>query len=390
MSVVNFPNKKPNKKKIAFCILIFAIILFSIIFKIIYTYNLSFRRFVDLNVLRKEIKNDTLSTIELNSEEDNFYCSYDKYIAIINKKILYIYNSSGEKLEEYDINIASPIFSYNNKFLLIGEENGSNIYLISGTNVVYQKTIEGNISNVNVNKNGYASIITSGNSYKSIILSFDLKGNELFKTYISTNLAIISCISHDNKYLSIGEIDYSGSIIKSTIKTISIENAKNNPSNSIISVYSLENNLLLTNLKYNTKNTVIFSTNSTINLLDVINNSNSVISTFENKYDFIDINLSNNFIYTYNESFGLSNTLIANIYNYSSQSVNTYKFNGSIKSIYTNENKIALNTGSEIHFINTNGWLIKKYISYNEIKNILLGDNIAGIVYKNKIEIIEI
>ncbi len=50
-------------------------------------------------------------------------------------------------------------------------------------------------------------------------------------------------------------------------------------------------------------------------------------------------------------------------------------------------NNIALNLGSSIDFINTNGWLVKKYISEKEIKDIVLAEQIAGIVYKDKIEI---
>jgi len=46
--------------------------------------------------------------------------------------------------------------------------------------------------------------------------------------------------------------------------------------------------------------------------------------------------------------------------------------------------------GSEVHFVNTNGWLAKKYISTQEIKDVVIGSGIAGIVYKDKIEIINL
>lgn len=48
---------------------------------------------------------------------------------------------------------------------------------------------------------------------------------------------------------------------------------------------------------------------------------------------------------------------------------------------------IALNLGSRIDFINTNGWLVKKYISEKEIQDIVIAEKVAGIVYKDKIEI---
>lgn len=69
---------------------------------------------------------------------------------------------------------------------------------------------------------------------------------------------------------------------------------------------------------------------------------------------------------------------------------NVYTIKSIIKEIYTHSDNIALNIGSEVHFINTNGWLIKKYVSEQEIKNIVISDKIAGIIYKNKIDIINI
>ena len=66
---------------------------------------------------------------------------------------------------------------------------------------------------------------------------------------------------------------------------------------------------------------------------------------------------------------------------------NIYTAKGAIKDIKTYANKIAINLGSSVEFINTNGWLVKKYISEKEVKDIVIGENIVGIVYKDKVEI---
>lgn len=390
MSVIDFPKKKLNKKKFAIFIII-CIILFSILVSsIVYCFSPSFRKFIDIYIFRKEIHSDKLPTIEISSNEDYFFHAYDKYITILNKKTLYSYNSSGENIAENNINISTPIFANNNKFLVIAENNGSNIYLISGTNIVWQNTLEGKISKISVNKNGYVSAIISGTSYKSIVISFDTKGNELFKTYISSNLAISADISNDNKYLSIAEIDYSGSIIKSMVKNISIEKAKTDPTNSVVYTYNFNENELLSNIKYQDKNNLVCLTNENIYLLNITDSVDNKIMTIENNYEFIDINLKNHLLYTYNNYFNFSNISYINILNTQNNSKNIYEFKGTIKSIYTNEQKIAINNGSEIHFISLNGWLIKKYSSYNQISNIILADSVAGIIYKDEIKIIEI
>jgi len=390
MSVIDFPKKKLNKKKLAIFIVICSIIFLILLSSIIYCFSPTFRKFIDIYIFRKEIDYDKLPGIEITSSEDYFFHAYDKYITILNKKNLYTYNSSGEIIAENDVNISSPIFANKNKFLAIAENNGSNIYLISGTNIVWQNSLEGKISKISVNKNGYVSVIVSGTSYKSIVVSFDAKGKELFKTYISSNLALSTEISNDNKYLSIAEIDYSGSIIKSMVKNISIEKAKTDPTNSVVYTYNFNDNELLTNIKYQDKNNLICLTNENVYLLNIADSIDEQIMKIENNYEFIDINLKNNLLYTYNNYSNFTNTSYINILNPQNNAKNIYQFKGSIKSIYSNEQKIAINTGSEIHFIGLNGWLIKKYDSYNEINNIILGDSIAGIIYKDKIKIVEI
>ena len=60
------------------------------------------------------------------------------------------------------------------------------------------------------------------------------------------------------------------------------------------------------------------------------------------------------------------------------------------KSIKTYDNVVALNLGTEIDFINTNGWLIKKYTASRNIKDVVLCGSIAGIIYKDKIELINL
>ena len=78
------------------------------------------------------------------------------------------------------------------------------------------------------------------------------------------------------------------------------------------------------------------------------------------------------------------------IVNINSKKTSTYMLDGVAKEIYSYNDTIAINLGSEVHFISTNGWLKKKYTSSQEIKKIVLGSSCAGIIYRNKIEIIDI
>ena len=69
---------------------------------------------------------------------------------------------------------------------------------------------------------------------------------------------------------------------------------------------------------------------------------------------------------------------------------NIYTIEKVAKSVVTYNNVIGVNLGNEIYFIDTNAWLIKRYYSSQVIEKIVLGDGIAGVIYGDKIEIINL
>ena len=81
---------------------------------------------------------------------------------------------------------------------------------------------------------------------------------------------------------------------------------------------------------------------------------------------------------------------MANIINSDNKSTSSYTAESVTKEIYTSDNIIALNLGSEVEFINTSGWLVKKYKAEQEITSIVISNSVAGIVYRDKIEIINL
>lgn len=394
MNLYNFTNydfnnkKKIKKKKVV--IVVIAIILFLCIFLGIcgYIANYKIRQGIDKYIFRKEVTENNIKNIEISTEENQYIYAFDKYIVTLNKNMLNLYSQFGKKEEELQINISNPIFKSSNRFLGIAEKNGGKLYLISGNSILWQKDIEGNIIKINVNKNGYVSAIVSDTSYKNVIVTFNPEGKELFKTYLSSTTAEDIDISNDNKYLAIAEINISGSIIKSSIKVISIEKAQTDPSNSIVHTYNAENDVLITKIKYQDKNKLVCMYNDKIHL--IIDEQDEVLEDLEkNKINFADIKLNNSFVKSIekNQSVFKANSQIS-IVNLNTKKESIYMLEGIPKNVYTYDSTIALNLGTEVHFINLNGWLIKKYVSDQEIKDIVLGGNIAGIVYRDKIEII--
>lgn len=384
MKKINLNEQTKKKIKVGSIILLIIIIITIIAF---YIGNAQFRTFFDRYILRKEIAENNVISIDISSIENPSIYAYDKYITILSKNKLETYSSSGKKEYEHEIAISDALYASNNRFLAVAQKNGQNLYLISESNLLWQAEIEGEIQKINVNKNGYVSVIISGSSYKTIIATYSPAGKELFKTYLSSTTAIDTSISNDNKYLSIAEINTSGTLIQSNIKIISVEKAQSDPTNSVIYTYNEEVDRLITNIEYQDKNKLLILYDNGINILYEENETNSV-SFQENKITFASINLTNYSSYTIEKTTGLFNTSTQVILkNTQTDKENIYTAEGTIKDIKTCANKIALNLGSRVDFINTNGWLVKKYISEKEIKDIVMAENIAGIIYQDKIEI---
>ncbi len=389
---IQFNNKRLNKRKVIITMVIIILITIVVIISAIYITNTNFRNLMDQYIFRKSVTENNLQYIDINSESNTYIYAYDKYLVTLEKNILTHYNSSAKKESEIKIEISEPIYASDGKYLMIAEKNKQRIYLINNNGIIWQKDIEGTISKINVNKNGYTSVIISGTTYKSVIAVYDRDGKELFKTYLSSTIAMDSSISEDNKYLSFSEINTSGTLIQSSIKTISIDKAKETPSDSIIYTYDAEQNDLIVNMKYHDKNKLVCIYNNGVH----VNNNNKdemLISLNEKdkKVAFSDIELANYAYRVIEKSTGLfkANSTIE-LYNTTTKKQNIYTFDGVAKKIYSYSNIIAIDLGSEVHFIGTNGWLIKKYSSTQEIKDIVIAENLAGIIYRDKVEFINL
>lgn len=369
---------KNKKQLLKFALIILAIIA-VISISTLYIVSKEFRDFIDKYILAKEIVQENAVTIAFEGSGNNYVYAFDSHIVILSGNTLNMYNSSGKQTQSLEMTISKPIFVSDGKYLVVAENGGKKLYLVSGNNILWEKEVEGSISKVNVNKNGYVSVVLAGTSYKVTITTYNGEGKELFSTYLGTTYSVDIDLSDDNKYLAIAEVNSAGTTIKSGIKIVSLEKTE------FIFDKQDMNNELITNVNYQ-DNLVLMNENG---VSCIKNEEKQEIIQFGEDDIFADINLNNHILKVSKKhlnSFNAETTV--EIINTQTKGASIYTIEGVPKSVYTYENIIAINMGTEIHFIGTNGWLIKKYVSSQEIKDIVLGSNIAGIVGKNKVEII--
>ena len=390
--VRNKNKRKINKKKMIITISIIILALIIGITALLYYSSRDVRNFLDQYLFRKNVTQEKLESIELDYDSNINVIAYNKYICILAENKLMEYNSSGKLEHEINLEINNPVYSVNNKYLAISELNSSRLNLISDSKIFWTKNVDGNISKINVNEKGYVSVILTGTAYKSVIVVFDENGNELFKSYLANTIAVDTSISNDNKYLAYAEVNTTGTTIKSNIKVLSIDRAQNDLEAPVLYTYSADSNKLIVNIEYHKNGQLTCMYDTEISSIKDENNTVLMDLTEKGKnINFCNINLDNNVYRAVEENDGIFNTnTIIEIRESGNDKTTVYTVEGVAKDINSFNNVIAVNLGQEIEFINTRGMLLKRYSSVQEVQNVVIGNGIAGIIYKDQVEIINL
>ena len=378
-------NKKIKLKKILK--ILFIIILIILIISIIFLYreNRNVQNFIDENIFRKTISEDNVLSIDIDNTSNTFICAFSNYIGVLNNNTLTAYNSYAKNEFMLNIEITMPIFSSSGKYLAIAEKNGSKIYVIEDKNIVWQGDVEGTIEKITINKNGYLAVALSQTRYRSIVTTYNTNGKELCKTYLSSTYTLDMDISNDNNFLAIAETNLSGIQIKSGIRIIELGKVEQDPENAVIYKEDVDQDSLITSIHYDNENNLVCMLNNKI--IKIENMQKKDIFEYDENALFADINLENEVVQIINVQ---EDELKVKITNTTNLSEREYIINSIPKEIDTKGDIIAINTGSEAYFVNSSGFLNKKYESNQEIIEVITSENIAGIIYKNKIEIIKL
>ena len=284
-----------NIRKIVITCIISSIVVAIIIIFSLYIGKESFRKWVDINVLRKDITSKDVATIDLNVDKNNQIFCYNKYIGILNEKNLKLYNSSGENITDISVNINTALSASNDKYLAIAEKNGQEFCLISDKSYLWKQTVEGEILKIYVNKNGYVALVTTDTTYKSIVTVYDYNGKQILKNYLSSTRVIDVSISNDNKYVAFAEMDTSGTIIKSSVKIISVEKASTNSEESIIYSNETTTSKMLIKVQYQEKNELVCVYDDCVNI--VKDNKENELIKIDDMTSFVSGNLNGSVAY---------------------------------------------------------------------------------------------
>ena len=392
---MNSKNKKKNSrssKKIATKNRnIFLLILFLVFaFVLVYILSPDVRFFIDEKIIGKYVNEENATEIYLNAQNNPQIIVYDNNIGVLEKGELAIYNKSGQLVnmnEKLYIPMATPIIKTNDKHLVLVEKKGKKVFLINDDKIIWNRELDFNINNVNVNTNGYVVVTGSNSIYKSIVAVINNEGEELFNIYISSNIVVDAEISNDNKILAIAEVNYSKPVVESIIKYISVDKAMNDPTNSEIKTY--KQNKLIVDITFKSKDLLLAHYSKEV--FRYTKSEEEKIYDISENTQFIDLKSGKNIIVLEQVKEGVfSEEYQLTILNDRGKTKGIYKIGKFVpKELKISRNYIAVNLGQEALFLTIDGWEKKKYEPNKEIREVLISEKLGTVLYKNSFNIVD-
>ena len=385
-SLDKFKERRKNRKMIKFTIItLIAIII--LVFIALYMANKSFSSFIDTYILKKRISENDANSLTIDTDNLSLIYAYDKSLVVYSDGSINFYNTDAKQTGNIEMTLSKPIADSEDKYLTLADYGLQKVCLIKSNSLVWQKDIEGKISKVSVNKQGYVAVSVTGTTYESIVMLFNENGDLLFSKYLSTYVIDVD-ISDDSKYIAIAEVDNSTILPVTKIEMVSVGLASTSSENATINTYEAESNKLLTGMNFQSKNVLVCSFEDYV--LKMTDSSSDRLYEFSDLTAYLEVDSRKGFVRIDKEESSVFKSDYRLKITNENNSEKVYIIEGSIKSLVCKDNKIALNLGKEVQFIDNNGWLVKKFIGNQEVKSVLVSNKIGISVFKDKISIVNL
>ena len=385
-SLEKFKERRKNRKVIKFTI-ITMIAIIILVFIALYMANKSFNSFIDTYILKKRISENDANNLTIDTDNLSLIYAYDKSLVVYSDGSINFYNTDAKQTGNIEMTLSKPIADSEDKYLALADYGLQKLCLIKSNSLVWQKDIEGKISKVSVNKQGYVAVSVTGTTYESIVMLFNENGDLLFSKYLSTYVIDVD-ISDDSKYIAIAEVDNSTILPVTKIEMVSVGLASTSSENATINTYEAESNKLLTGMNFQSKNVLVCSFEDYV--LKMTDSSSDRLYEFSDLTAYLEVDSRKGFVRIDKEESSVFKSDYRLKITNENNSEKVYIIEGSIKSLVCKDNKIALNLGKEVQFIDNNGWLVKKFIGNQEVKSVLVSNKIGIIVFKDKISIVNL
>lgn len=327
--------------------------------------------------------------IKYDYSEHHVYAAYDGLIIECSKDSIRGLNKDDREQWVEQISVNNPLLKTAGAYLLVGDIGGKEIYLFNGKSIKWNKRMEGNIINIDINDEGYISVLNETSGYRGMYTVFNRNGNNEFSRTVTDYFPFLAKVSPSGKYYMIDSVSSSGIKAETGLmfgRLDSMEYKTINPQKDQLFSFAwyLSSSLLCT------------VSHSAVMCMDEVGNT-----VWENRFDENQVYCADVIDGKYLVMVLRDDAKSGNIVKGDNTLVRVYDKNGKVhgetviegkvKNIRAYGGMVAVNAGREIYVINSKGKLLDKCTSKTDVSELFFvdGKNLA-LVTKSKIIINQI
>lgn len=382
-----------NKISIIMFLLLFLVIIIIVLLVYVKSQNIDIKSFNvkdifknSFQILNQDIDANVTSEFQYDLKKNTFFYTYKDNIIKCTKESVIWLDRLGEEQKVKTISTENPVVKIAGAYILIADIGGKDFYIINGMNIKWSHKSDSSIINADISSNGYVSIVKEKKGYKGAIDIYDDIGNLVFTTVRGGAFVLSTKVISSKDRVLINKVDTADITANTILEFVNMRAEQ-------VGEPAQEDNVILPSL-WNLNGDYIIGVSDDVVICYNMNLKRKW------KRDYTKIYSSNIALGKYSIIAIPSDTksgLIGKsaseikVINTKGEEVSTYTINDKVTNIECSGNIIAVNTGSEVYFINTNGKLIGKYISKSLIMGVHFFDRQEAMVQtQNSIVVLRI
>lgn len=321
----------------------------------------------------------------------NFY-TYKKNVYYCTKDGMQMLNSKGKTLWSDTFTMVTPYINYDGEIVGVCEEGGKSLYVYNSNGILYRKDMEYPITSFSVNLNGYASVITKGESeYKIMVITSS--GEVISESIIALvdGIPVATDVSNDNKVYAVSLININDIKMQTRVVFYYVGKKSVTEEETVDMFASFKrDDQIAPIIKFMDNNNFIVVTDKEIIGVE-INNQNGErykekwAKELKNKVTAIDFPENKFIAVAYGESFINADEPeekgTVKWYNTSGEEINVHKSEKAVISLTSDYGATIINSGRNFKAISYKGGEIWNYNAIQDVDSMMFVENTNNVLF---------
>lgn len=164
----------------------------------------SIKRYLTYRALERSDEGQGVEFPIANEDGTVFAALGDSMLACSSNRIL-LYSDSGNTYVDLETSISQPVVTTAGNFALVYDAGGSQLYLFSGRQMVFQYATQGDYALISaqVNSNGWLAVVEQSSGYKGSVTVYNAGHQPVVTENISSSFVMDAAVSPDNRQLAV-------------------------------------------------------------------------------------------------------------------------------------------------------------------------------------------